>query len=159
VRRTVSESNELCRQCHGPTWQEFQRPFRHKLPEGAMSCVDCHNPHGTLLPQSMQVAFANELGCFKCHGDKRGPFTFEHAPFRLGGCATCHEPHGSTSPRMLLRHEQRFVCLECHANVGVTSTLGGFPPGFHNLSSSRFRDCTVCHTKIHGSYVDRFLLQ
>ena len=60
---------------------------------------------------------ANEPGCFNCHGDKRGPFTFEHAPVRLEGCTACHEPHGSANPRMLTRHEVRFVCLECHSNL------------------------------------------
>jgi hypothetical protein len=29
---------------------ELPAPYKHKLPEGAMSCVDCHNPHGTHLP-------------------------------------------------------------------------------------------------------------
>ena len=27
------------------------------LPEGAMCCVDCHNPHGSVLPRSMQTVF------------------------------------------------------------------------------------------------------
>ena len=32
------------------------------------------------------MANANEPGCFKCHSDKRGPFTFEHArPVKLTG--------------------------------------------------------------------------
>ena len=59
---------------------------------------------------------ANEPGCLNCHGDKRGPFTFEHAPVRFEGCSTCHEAHGSANPRMLVRREVRFVCLECHEN-------------------------------------------
>jgi predicted CXXCH cytochrome family protein len=29
----------------------------------------------------------------------------------------CHQPHGSANPRMLTRHEVRFVCLECHSNL------------------------------------------
>jgi hypothetical protein len=40
------------------------------------------------IPKSMAT-------CVKCHGDKRGPFTFEHAPVRLEGCGACHQPHGS----------------------------------------------------------------
>ncbi|MBI3282040.1 MAG: hypothetical protein HYZ57_19635, partial [Acidobacteria bacterium] len=51
-------------------------------------------------------------------------------------------------------------CLECHANLanftGVGDTrLGGVPPAFHDLRSPRFRNCTLCHIKIHGSHVDR----
>lgn len=124
-----------------------------------MSCVDCHNPHGTLLPRSLQMTLANEQACLKCHSDLRGPFAFEHAPVRLGGCPVCHEPHGSANPRMLRRHEQRFLCLECHANAGMTNTLGGVPPGFHDVRTRRFQNCTICHTQIHGSYVSRVLLQ
>lgn len=155
--RQAAAVNRGCAACHTAEWAEFQRPHRHKLPEAVMSCVDCHNPHGNFLPGSAQTVAANEPGCFKCHADKRGPFAFEHPPVRLQGCRTCHEPHGSANPRLLTRHEQRFVCLECHANVGLTGNAGGVPPAFHDLASARFRNCTICHTKIHGSYADRAL--
>ena len=129
-----------------------------------MSCVDCHNPHGSVLPHMMQTANANEPGCFKCHGDKRGPFTFEHAPMRLEGCTACHQPHGSANPRMLIRAEVRFVCLECHSNLPaatlpVNGALGTVPPAIHDLRSPRFQNCNVCHQKVHGSYVSRDLLK
>ena len=39
------------------------------------------------------------------------------------------------------------------------SALGVVPPSFHDLRSPRFQNCTVCHQKIHGSYVDRNLLR
>jgi len=155
--RQAAAINSGCATCHTAEWAEFQRPHRHKLPEGAMSCVDCHNPHGGFLPGSVRTVAANEPGCFRCHADKRGPFAFEHPSVRLQGCRACHEPHGSANPRMLTRHEQRFVCLECHANVGLTGNAGGLPPAFHDLRSARYRNCTICHTKIHGSYVDRSL--
>jgi hypothetical protein len=61
---------------------------------------------------------------------------------------------------MLTRAEERFVCLECHANVGTqTKTLGGVPPAFHDLRSPRFRSCSSCHVRIHGSHVSRSLLR
>ncbi len=153
----AQESNELCQQCHLSVRAEFMRPYRHKLQEGAMACVDCHNPHGELPPKQLRRVAANDAGCVKCHGDKRGPFPFEHAPVRLGNCTTCHEPHGSANPRMLIRHEARFLCLECHTSN--LSTIGVTPPAFHDLRSPRFRNCTMCHSKIHGSYVSRDLLR
>jgi DmsE family decaheme c-type cytochrome len=163
VARKTAAVNAQCATCHTSVWSQFQKPFKHRLPEGAMSCVDCHNPHGSFRPGMMQIFAANETGCFRCHGDKRGPFTFEHAPVRFEGCATCHEAHGSTNPRMLVRQEVRLVCLECHANLPVamktSAVLGVVPPAFHDLRSPRFLNCTVCHQKIHGSHVDRNLLR
>jgi DmsE family decaheme c-type cytochrome len=163
VARTPATINELCVGCHTNVWAQFQRPSHHRLPEGAMSCVDCHNPHGSVKRGMGQIFAANETGCLRCHGDKRGPFTYEHAPVRFEGCTACHEPHGSANPRRLIRQEVRFVCLECHANLPVTpntnSALGVVPPAFHDLRSPRYQNCTVCHQKIHGSYVDRNLLR
>lgn len=163
VPRRRADINANCANCHTAVWASFQRPYKHRLPEGAMSCVDCHNPHGSFLPRSMQTVSANEPGCLKCHGDKRGPFVFEHAPVRLEGCAACHEPHGSANPRMLTRQEVRFTCLECHANTPTTAlaskTIGGVPPSFHDLRSPQFQNCTICHVKVHGSNVDQDLLR
>jgi DmsE family decaheme c-type cytochrome len=162
MARTNPEINEQCSACHLTEAAQFRRPFHHKVPENAMSCVDCHNPHGSIKP-AMGTAFAgNETGCIKCHGDKRGPFTFEHGPVRFEGCQDCHEAHGSANPRMLIRQEVRLVCLECHANLpngNKTGTLGVVPPAFHDLRSPRYQNCTVCHQKVHGSYVDRNLLK
>ncbi len=153
----LEPANALCVGCHTNVRAEFFRPYRHKLQEGAMSCVDCHNPHGS--PQQAQVrrTAENQQACLKCHGDKRGPFAFEHAPVRLEGCAACHEPHGSVNPRMLNRPEQRFQCLECHTNS--LTTLGASPPAFHDLRSPRFQNCTSCHWKIHGSNINRVFLR
>ncbi|MGA2596459.1 MAG: DmsE family decaheme c-type cytochrome [Bryobacteraceae bacterium] len=174
VERKTAEINSQCASCHISIWAAFQKPYKHRLPEGAMSCTDCHNPHADNMPQSMRVSFGNEPTCFRCHSDKRGPFVFEHAPVRLEGCVACHEPHGSANPRMLTRAQVRFVCLECHANtkpgpppasplasLGGTklNNIGQTPPSFHNLLLPQFQNCTVCHVKTHGSYVDGNLLR
>jgi DmsE family decaheme c-type cytochrome len=162
VARKPAAINEQCKGCHLNAWAQFQKSFHHKVPEGAMSCVDCHNPHGSIRPAMAQTFGANEPGCFACHGDKRGPFTFEHAPVRFSGCATCHEPHGSANPRMLVRQQVRLVCLECHANLPTVKRSGGLgvvPPAFHDLRLPLYQNCTVCHQKIHGSHVDRSLLK
>lgn len=163
VARSAVQINTQCSSCHAAEWAQFQRPDHHKLPEGAMSCVDCHNPHGSIQPAMMQSFGANEPACINCHGDKRGPFTFEHAPMRFDGCTACHEPHGSANPRMLIRQEVRYVCLECHASLPTgartNSTIGVVPPSFHDLRSPQYQNCTVCHQKVHGSYVDRDLLK
>ena len=162
VARKTEAINKLCQGCHLTVAAQFQQPFHHKLPEGSMSCVDCHNPHGSMKQGMMQSLGANEPGCLKCHGDKRGPFTFEHGPVRFEGCSGCHAAHGSANPRMLDRPRVQQLCLECHSNLPAangTRTLGVVPPAFHDLTSPRFQNCTACHQKIHGSYIDRNLLK
>jgi DmsE family decaheme c-type cytochrome len=164
VARTPADINRQCSTCHTNVWASFQKPHQHRLPQGAMSCVDCHNPHGTALAYSLQTARADEPGCMKCHGDKAGPFPFEHAPVRVEGCGACHEVHGSANARMLTRSQVRFVCMECHSNLPVpqpaaNSNLGTVGPALHDLRSPRFQNCTLCHQKVHGSYVDRALFK
>ena len=162
VRKPV-QINQQCAGCHQNVWAAFQKPNHHRLPEGAMSCIDCHNPHGSNRPSMGMTFDANEPSCFRCHGDKRGPYTFEHAPVRFEACSTCHEPHGSVNPRMLTRGKVSQVCLECHANLPglkVSNSPGGVtPPAFHNLNEPRYQNCTICHQKVHGSYADRNLLR
>lgn len=165
--------NQQCTSCHVNTLASFQKPHAHPLStlpsagNNAMSCLDCHNPHGSAPRANLKFASANEPGCLKCHADKRGPFAFEHAPMRTEGCSSCHEPHGSTNPRMLTRPEVRLQCLECHSNIATQQatgaaaggTLGGIPPAFHDIRSPRYANCTSCHMKIHGSHVNRAFLR
>ncbi len=157
LRLLADRSDQLCIACHTETQAAFSKPFRHRLNEGAIHCIDCHEPHGGLNPRQMKVANGNETACFKCHTDKRGPFAFEHPPMRLEGCLGCHEPHGSINPKMLVRHQQGFLCLECHS--AASGILSGQPPSFHDLRSTRFQNCSTCHLKVHGSNVNRFLLR
>jgi DmsE family decaheme c-type cytochrome len=156
----------LCYDCHGPIRAQFNMPFKHRVNEGAMQCSDCHNPHGTpapawrmsARPRMVEHALGNEQPCLKCHADLRGPFLFEHAPVRVDGCETCHAPHGSTNARLLRRPVVYTVCLECHNGAGnFGRQADGIPrqsPG-HNMADPRFRNCTSCHVRIHGSNADR----
>lgn len=151
------KSGELCTSCHTSVKAEFARPYRHKVVEGVVACVDCHSPHGASRKATTSSHAGNDTACFKCHGDKRGPFTFEHAPVKLDGCASCHEPHGSVNPRMLIRADVKSLCLECHTQS--TTALGGIPPAFHDVRSPRYQNCSTCHNRIHGSYVNSGLLR
>jgi len=165
VVRNRSEINANCASCHVSAWTTFNRPYKHRLPEGAMSCVDCHNPHASFQVDVTRTSFGNEPGCLQCHSDKRGLFIYEHPVQRIEGCTACHEPHGSVNPRMLVRQQVSLVCLECHANLPIRQTIsknpftGGVPPAFHDLRSPRYQNCTTCHVKIHGSYVNREFLR
>lgn len=148
TKMLVKREPQLCFSCHAEMKAQFSMPFHHKVPEGAMKCSDCHNPHGGFELKQVRLATGGDLPCMKCHADKQGPFVFEHAPSKVEGCVICHTPHGSNNPKLLKRNEVRQLCLECHTNVG---TVAPNTPSFHNQATTRFQNCTTCHVKIHGS--------
>jgi DmsE family decaheme c-type cytochrome len=166
----AKRQRDLCYGCHGPVRAEFSMPTKHRVNEGFMTCTDCHNPHGAwapswgmgVRPRMVKQALPNEEPCLRCHTDKRGPFVFEHTSVRVNGCETCHQPHGSTNPRLLRRPAVFTLCLECHngadgfgrhnAGIIVQSPL-------HNMADPKFRNCTLCHVRIHGSNADPFFLR
>lgn len=148
---------QLCISCHSETKAQFSKPFHHKVLEGLIKCSDCHNPHGGFELKQTRLATGADAGCLKCHTDKQGPFTFEHAPLKVEGCSACHTPHGSANAKLLTRARTRQLCLECHSNaheIGAPDT-----PNFHNQATLRYQNCTTCHVKIHGSHVDRFFFR
>jgi predicted CXXCH cytochrome family protein len=149
LRMLRTSEPQLCLQCHGEMKAQFTQPFHHKVLEGAMRCSDCHNPHGGFELKQTRLSIGADAPCIKCHTNLQGPFVFEHAPLKIEGCTLCHNPHGSANPRMLKRTEVFQLCLECHTDahgIGAPNT-----PNFHNLATTRFRNCTTCHVKIHGS--------
>ena len=148
---------QLCLQCHSEMKAQFSMPFHHRVPEGAMKCSDCHNPHGGFESKQTRVATGADQACLKCHADKQGPFVFEHAPAKVEGCTICHSPHGSNNASMLKRNQVRQLCIECHSNTGVIGITN--TPNFHNQATARFQNCTTCHVKIHGSNVNQFFFR
>lgn len=136
----------LCNSCHQRIGSTFALPSHHPVPEGRMSCVDCHDPHGTVNDADLKTSPTREV-CARCHADKTGPFVFEHADLS-SDCQTCHDPHGSTN-RQMTRWAQPFLCLQCHVghNGAYQPSLSG------DLATKRvfFGECTACHTRIHGT--------
>ena len=87
---------------------QFALPTHHRVPEGAMKCSDCHNPHGT--SNRAELVRNGSETCIQCHAEKRGPFVFEHPASKIEGCIACHTPHGSINRMLLARREERFRC-------------------------------------------------
>jgi DmsE family decaheme c-type cytochrome len=137
----VKQQTPLCFSCHAEQRADFQKPFHHRVEEGLIKCGDCHNPHGTLVGRQLRSTPDQDAVCFKCHGDKRGPFVFEHEPVKVEGCTACHFPHGSTNPRMLNTARTNSLCLQCHA---ATAAIG-------HTQNTRLQQCIACHSNIHGS--------
>jgi DmsE family decaheme c-type cytochrome len=156
---------DLCYSCHAEVRAQFEMPVKHRVNEGFMQCSDCHNPHGTfaptwrngLRPAMVEQGKGNEEACIKCHSDKRGPFAFEHPPVHIEGCETCHNPHGSMNARLLIRPQLFTMCLECHNGAGTFGREGTgviAQSGTHNMFDPKFKNCTACHVRIHGSNAD-----
>ena len=99
---------------------------------------------GTHSSRQATLASKNEL-CFSCHQNIRGPKVFEHAPV-VEDCTYCHNPHGSPN-RRLLQLAQPMQCLQCHS-------LSPMHGGSTNLRGAQLRNCTNCHSAIHGSHSD-----
>jgi DmsE family decaheme c-type cytochrome len=142
---------QLCASCHSNQASTLaNKPFAHRMGRGDMSCVSCHDPHGKPGRDMLKLTRMDELPCLSCHSEKRGPFVFEHVTGVTGDCLSCHEPHGSSNPHQLTRANVDQLCLECHSPISA-GTLGSQPPSIHDLLSPRYRNCTTCHTAVHGS--------
>ncbi len=149
--------SDTCALCHQQQRAEFQRRSHMPLPEGKMSCVDCHNPHGSVTQPLLKADSVNET-CTACHAEKRGPFLWEHAPVRES-CLNCHVPHGSNYDSLLVS-ARPFLCQQCHSppinhpgefyNASQTAAAALQPGG---AQSPRIigRSCQNCHAQIHGS--------
>jgi len=143
--------NEMCATCHQDIRAKFNRRSHMPLPEGQMSCVDCHNPHGSLTRPLLKTDTVNET-CYTCHAEKRGPFLFEHAPVREN-CLNCHDPHGSNQQTLLVLPVP-MLCQQCHTNtrhpndLQVPTNLSNGPTPDERLMG---RGCLTCHANVHGS--------
>jgi predicted CXXCH cytochrome family protein len=164
LRLLKDNETSLCLGCHTEQKAQFTMPFHHKVLEGIIKCSDCHNPHGGFENKQQRLTTGTDAACNKCHTDKQGPFVFEHSPVRVEGCAICHQPHGSSNPKLLTRSHVFQLCIECHTNahqlvLREDGEGAPAPPGFHNLTQERIRNCTTCHTAIHGSNNHNFFFR
>ncbi|MEO8670063.1 MAG: DmsE family decaheme c-type cytochrome [Tahibacter sp.] len=143
--------NDTCAQCHADVRLQFGKQSHMPLPEGQISCTDCHNPHGSANKTLLKTASVNET-CYECHAEKRGPFLFEHAPVREN-CLTCHSPHGSNQHALLVAPVP-LLCQQCHTAQGHPNDLQSplsLGNGPHPDERIMGRGCLTCHAQIHGS--------
>jgi len=148
--------NETCMTCHPQQRNEFSKRSHMPLLEGKMSCVDCHNPHGSATKPLLKAESVNTV-CTSCHAEKRGPLLWEHAPVRES-CMNCHSPHGSNHDKLLVSARPQ-LCQQCHSpSVGhpgqffradqtAAAALVGGVPSQRTIG----RSCQNCHSMIHGS--------
>lgn len=149
----VDAASAVCADCHAAAFASFAMNERHRLAEGAISCVSCHDPHASR--SDSLLGHPSEAACGDCHDEMTGPFVFEHAASRVDGCLSCHEPHGSPNRHLLTHQQEGALCYSCHVMVPQFHVgFGAGPPRFDENTV-----CTNCHTMIHGSNFDRDFLR
>ena len=143
--------NETCFGCHKTQRSEFSRRSHMPLLEGKLTCIDCHNPHGSMTDPLLRTDTVNET-CYTCHAEKRGPFLFEHAPV-TDSCMNCHQPHGSNHDKLLVT-ARPILCQQCHTSVGHMNDMlvqGNLASGSQPDARAVGRSCQNCHAQVHGS--------
>jgi DmsE family decaheme c-type cytochrome len=148
--------SETCQSCHAQQRAEFRKRSHMPLPEGKMSCSDCHSPHGSPTRPLLKADSVNDV-CYACHAEKRGPMLWEHAPVREN-CMNCHTAHGSNHDKMLVA-ARPYICQQCHTSPAAHA--GQFFRGDQTAGSAAIggtqspriigRTCQNCHTQVHGS--------
>jgi len=160
VEAVMPSSPDLCYTCHSDVRAAASMPSHHPIAEGQVSCIDCHNPHGSRATLSLDDS--NRELCFRCHADIEGPFVYEHAPVNED-CMICHQPHGAVADK-LLKLTEPALCLNCHA-MHFHATVNSDPDTFvdpqaterngrsslDSFKKGMLTKCTQCHTMVHGS--------
>jgi DmsE family decaheme c-type cytochrome len=142
----------VCFDCHQRERMELNKPYRHPVREAAITCTNCHDPHGSNGP-FMLVKLSNNETCYQCHAEKRGPFVHEHEPVQ-DDCMNCHYPHGSNHENLLIARAP-FLCQQCHSDHSHPLEAYDFqdlPGGTGNRQNRVIGGaCVNCHSNIHGS--------
>ena len=153
---TARATENVCYQCHANVRGQFNLPSHHPVPEGHMTCTECHPPHKGIAHKGGSTRLmAKEENCLQCHSAQRGPHVFEHEAMR-DGCTTCHSPHGSVNAKMLTQRDNT-LCLKCHFQQiqGGRLLIGG------SDHTTRIQQGTCwsagCHEAVHGSRVNSSL--
>lgn len=138
---------KLCAGCHPEIMTQFDLNERHRLREGVLECITCHDPHKPATRERLGGFKRQE--CLQCHMDKGGPFIFEHEASVIEGCSTCHEVHGSPNRHMLKFQSVGELCFSCHTGA----------PAWHRNLKTADANCSGCHSAVHGSNLDPLFLR
>jgi len=137
--------NDTCTSCHTQQKSDMNKRSSHPMKWDQMTCIDCHNPHGSMSESSLNHATVNDT-CYSFHGEKRGPVLWEHAPV-TENCANCHNPHGSVNEAMLSQRAPQ-LCQQCRVDDGHASRV---LPQSGSDAFGGGKSCLNCHSQIHGS--------
>jgi predicted CXXCH cytochrome family protein len=145
-------TEKVCYTCHLDVRGQFNLPNHHPVPEGRMTCIQCHPPHkGIAHAGGSTQLLSQEENCTQCHAAQKSVYVFEHAAMREG-CTSCHTPHGSVNAKMLTERNST-LCLKCHfQQVKSGAILIGAVDHSSRLSQGACWSAG-CHEAVHGSRV------
>lgn len=150
-----NKNPDICYACHLDKKAEFNLPYHHPVPEGHVTCADCHSLHGPeAKPWTATSLDGINERCFKCHKDQRGPFVFQHEAMREG-CTVCHKVHGSIHDKLLKVRDSN-LCLQCHTQNNFP-TIGSNGHGGSTRLPAGPCFSGGCHRAVHGSNFDDHL--
>ncbi len=144
----------VCYNCHLDVRGQFNLPNHHPVPEGEITCIQCHPPHsGVAFAGGGTQLMSQNDNCLTCHPTQQGPFVFEHDAVR-DGCTSCHSPHGSVNAKMLLERNSN-LCLKCHFQQPAPGGSGILIGGIDHTTKLSQGACwsAGCHEAVHGSRV------
>ena len=138
----VQQQTPLCFSCHVEQKADFQKPFHHRVEEGLIKCSDCHNAHGALRDRQLRSTPDQDMVCFKCHSDKRGPFVFEHEPVKGRRMPDLpHRARFAVSAHAAHRTRQLALPAVPHHHSNRSASTERLPAGLHPVphEHSRFQ--------------------
>lgn len=153
------QNPEICFSCHIDVQSQFSMPHHHRVNEGRVNCIDCHDPHGAdPFRRSGNLSSNNsDTSCAACHSEQQQTYVFEHEALREG-CVSCHSPHGSIHPKMLTERDAN-LCLKCHSQMQLSGGDLMIGSVSHRTYLSQGTCWSAgCHTAVHGSNINSRLL-
>jgi predicted CXXCH cytochrome family protein len=99
--------------------------------EGKMSCLSCHDMHGTDPNHQLKEGMRTNAACFQCHDDYRAKLVeHTHHPAESSGslCSNCHMPY------------QVYSLLDTHRSHRIA-----IPRVRDSLGTGKPHACNLCH--------------
>ena len=148
AKASSKDVDAKCLSCHAGAHPNFDRSPHAKA---GVSCISCHNIHGTKDAEHLLRASQPTL-CFQCHTDVKPAFSmpFHHRVNEgLVKCTDCHDVHGTFGNNNIRSTaDQNMICTKCHMeNRG---------PFVYEHAPVKTEGCLGCHTP-HGSQNARLL--
>jgi predicted CXXCH cytochrome family protein len=137
------EPNQVCLRCHARVEELAKQKAHHPLSLDLLSCVNCHNPHGS--PNSKLLKEQKSKLCESCHGDDI-PKPESHAAEDF---LKTHGKQAKAEKKVCMScHEEKEFCTVCHGGIPMPHPEDWTIEQHKKVAT--FKDdspCRTCHEK------------